>query len=397
MRSLGSLYAGLVLLVAAVSIAVLIAVEAGKAITALHEQQELYEKARYLAGRANVSTTVIELPEPVDLVVVDPNGMPHVARRAENITLPWRPLKAYIVVHSPRRVAAADPAAAVASAPLTGGERPGATGYLDPWLVEAYRVGLITAEEAESLRGVVPRPTTITLSPDGLWYPKAGSGVPWLNNYPDLGEALSWHPWVQNHPYPWQWPVKKVAWYYNVSGDEVLVVGFATRYPTARTPLKAVVFRPDGYTTLPPCCGDGVVDAGWLHAGRLFYAYKYKPEESPIGSFATGAIVAWNETIPVAVGALVSLASQTKIFYKYDVKASLALIPPGMASAGGAENQDILLVKGATGFKPGLRELAVYTPTTCWADHLPQWAPCDTSSQGFQEKTVLTAYILVYR
>ncbi|BES82558.1 hypothetical protein [Pyrodictium abyssi] len=127
LRGIGTVYAGLIMLLALASIAVYIAYMGRTVTQAIHEQQQLYERARFIAEHANISSNVISLPEPADIIVVDPNGIPHVAVNVTTVTLPWPAdqSKIYVAKRGNLRVGAADPVASsvaamasVASAPL---------------------------------------------------------------------------------------------------------------------------------------------------------------------------------------------------------------------------------------------------------------------------------------
>ncbi|HID40756.1 MAG TPA: hypothetical protein EYP33_01215, partial [Pyrodictium sp.] len=158
MRGIGTVYAGLIMLLALASVAVYTAYM-GKTVTqAIYEQQQLYEHARFIAEHANITGSMIELPEPADIIVVDPQGIPHVARNVQQLQLPWPAdqSKIYVAKRGRLRVGAADPVASsiaalasVASAPLTASSSIDteqlsqeadvaqliARGYLDPLFV----------------------------------------------------------------------------------------------------------------------------------------------------------------------------------------------------------------------------------------------------------------------
>ncbi len=129
MRAVGTLFAGLVVLVGLVMLTVYIVHVSRVATQAIHEQQQLYEKARYLAEHANITGNTIVLPEPADVIIIDASGVPHVAMNVTTVTLPWpadQSKKIYVAKRGRLRVGVADPvatalsaAASVAAAPLT--------------------------------------------------------------------------------------------------------------------------------------------------------------------------------------------------------------------------------------------------------------------------------------
>ena len=121
MRGMGTLFAGLVVLLAATALTVYMVHEYLVAQQSLREQQMLYEKARYIAEHANItSEAVVELPEPADLIVIDPKGIPHIAENVTRLALPWPVgnVKIFVAKRGNTGVGAADPEASIASAPL---------------------------------------------------------------------------------------------------------------------------------------------------------------------------------------------------------------------------------------------------------------------------------------
>ncbi len=152
MRGIGTLFAGLVVLLAITALTVYMVHAYLVAQQSLREQQLLYEKARYIAEHANITGSTISLPEPADLIIVDPSGVPHVAKDVKTLTLPWSPanLKIYVVKRGRVRIAAADPVAraaalaSVAAAPLqplgsSAGSIAGCEWYLDPFIYNITR------------------------------------------------------------------------------------------------------------------------------------------------------------------------------------------------------------------------------------------------------------------
>ncbi len=117
-KGIGTLYVGLLLLLAITSTAVYTFYVARSGVQAVREQGMLYEEARFLAEHANVTGGVVELPRAADVIVVDPEGVPHVARGVERLELPWDSgaSRIYVAVRGRQRVGAADPAAAAAVA-----------------------------------------------------------------------------------------------------------------------------------------------------------------------------------------------------------------------------------------------------------------------------------------
>ena len=146
MRGMGALFAGLVVLLAVTALTVYMVHAYLVAQQSLREQQMLYEKARYIAEHANMTGNTVNLPEPADLIVIDPDGIPHVAKDVKQIQLPWSSAKTkiYVAVTGHLRVAASDPMAraaalaSVAAAPLQPpGNTSGIAGcewYLDPFI-----------------------------------------------------------------------------------------------------------------------------------------------------------------------------------------------------------------------------------------------------------------------
>jgi len=171
MRGIGTLYAGLVILTALAALTIYMVYTGRIVIQSIHEQQMLYEKARFIAEHVNISGDIVELPEPADLIIIDPNGVPHVAENVTRLQLPWSvsQSKIYIAVTGRLRVGAADPvatalsmAASVAAAPLQAGQSAGSVtkdfcaSYLDPVLYHAAINSGLSAIDAAQYRGYVP-------------------------------------------------------------------------------------------------------------------------------------------------------------------------------------------------------------------------------------------------
>ena len=110
-QGVGTLYAGLVLALLMVSIAIYAVEVYRAAIKNVREVQLVYEEARWMAVNANVTKDMVVLPKPVDVVVIDPHGIPHVAKNTRSVSIPWGTgnVKLYIVVKGPLHVVAADP------------------------------------------------------------------------------------------------------------------------------------------------------------------------------------------------------------------------------------------------------------------------------------------------
>ena len=162
MRAISTLFVGLVLLTALVGIAIYIVHVSSVATQAIREQQMLYEKARYIADHTNISGNTITLPQPADLIIIDPSGVPHVAKNVKQLQLPWpaSETKIYVVETGRLRVGAADPVASsiaalasVAAAPLSNSSNSSGAAtcswYLDPYIFNITR-------SATAYRGYVP-------------------------------------------------------------------------------------------------------------------------------------------------------------------------------------------------------------------------------------------------
>ena len=177
MRGIGTLYAGLILLLALTTTAVYTFYVGRSSVHALREQEMLYEEARFLAEHANVTGNAVALPGAADVIVVDPEGVPHVARGVKALRLPWSSgaSRIYVAVRGRLRVGAADPAAAAAvAAAAVEPQQPQATapaanassgGCLDPETLS--RLAATGLEAGVAVLAANPRST---LNPGVTWF-----------------------------------------------------------------------------------------------------------------------------------------------------------------------------------------------------------------------------------
>jgi len=198
MRGIGTVYVGLVLMVGLVALTVYIVHVYNVGLEAMREQQLLYERARFIAEHTSISGNTISLPQPADLIVVDPSGVPHLAKSVQRLQLPWpaSETKIYVAVTGRLRVGAADPAAtalsmaaSVAAAPLqgnsslTGGVYDCST-YLDPLL--------FNLTGSDYYRGYIPASVKNVTVKTYIAYPDDGPPPGWQTVAQGLGLPTSW-------------------------------------------------------------------------------------------------------------------------------------------------------------------------------------------------------------
>ena len=281
MRGMGTLFAGLVVLLAVTALTVYMVHAYLVAQQSLREQQLLYEKVHYIAEHANITGSTISLPEPADLIVVDPNGVPHVAENVKQLRLPWQGsgIRIYVVAKTRLRIATTDPvaraAALVAAAPLqphAGSD----TGSLVN--VTLFFNDLVYTQSAP-MKGLsaskLPPPLKSLGNKCVMWY---YNGTSWyfVVAIPKRCNAL-------------------------VENDYRLVKGYVCTKTgcTLLSPLKVFRDKHGPHAWL------------WLYHGYGFVAYAYKAEWASLGTWNIGATVAWNET------STVSLALNTRLIGYY--------------------------------------------------------------------------------
>ena len=262
--------------------------------------------------------------------------------------------------------------------------------YLDPWLVEAYRQGLVDAATVEVYRGKTPLVVNETVYMGRLVY---------TQNSPRRGTPAS------RLPYPLNTLTGCVMWYYNASEwffvvlipkqcwlltsyDYELVEGYVCQAGCARID-PALVYR--SLTS--------IIAKLWLYNGHAFIAWAYKPEWAPLGSWSIGATVAWNTTAPASLAVNARLKGYLSGQYYEPVYSigirveGLGLLLPQLTSL----LQSMAVVRGKAALGLDFRgNLVVRDPIQSTVSY-PEWIPYDfVDDSYFRDPINFTLYMLVF-
>ncbi len=101
LRAVSTLYAGLVVLSALVTLTVYALALLNQSIDIVKQQEMMFIRAQRISSNVRIENDTLMLPEPVDIIIVDPNGVPHLARKASLLKVPWNlnMTEIYLVLH----------------------------------------------------------------------------------------------------------------------------------------------------------------------------------------------------------------------------------------------------------------------------------------------------------